>query len=1461
MIADYDKRLFQNPMIIYFMNLHNLFACSRRGVNPLLASLRVTFFTLLIVLSGITIAHGQATFKAVPLDCGGWFSGYDQANDGTLYGFGDVFGAWRSDVVPGQPNQLGYKWEYLNWSIPENAVAGIAIAVQEDDSNVVYYASTKSLFKSVNRGVTWSKLLGDLADRLTEDGRIRGSSPLMIRTNNPNEIWYAGPRTSLTGTLWRSQDGGTSWDKMGGTAFDGNPSTLARTIHNIPQFPNQIWVGSTDGLHVSVDGGNNFTKVGSLALQNVGMIARYPTNVAGATAGTGLVARANSGGGISRITYTDVNNVSTYTVTNSTTFDINFQYPTGLQIFSDGRASAWTTSADRHGVSTAANGGLHFVRTATSVNPITVPIWTDFDTLAARTRPDFGTDMVIECKLNPGRWYMTGGGAPMYSEDSGSSWQYFPNQNGIAAVKTYRGNVSRFNPNVLYFPASDVGGVIVTDGGASGDAQFTPHRSYKTLMGSFTIMEGPNPTNLVYAGLDQGLDKSILLKSNDSGATWTQTDITSSGLDLSRDGILKSVMSLNDANDFLVVLASGTGKDGTITPGTINPGVWRTTNGGASFTKVNGLPHASLQTGHRYDGQPCFIERDAVLPNVRYFASRGLNLKKSNDGGSNWVDATHPFPNPAGGFFWAWSFMADPVRSNELWAAGDFAGIKRSINGGASWTSTAQYINAKWVSSNNGRIAAWGKKAGDSLERIYYSSDNGVTFNPLTDSTRNFFGVQGLTVDNFGNVWVSWNSVTRIKPTLPVIVPAQIALGVQGSPLSYALVTSGDPTSFTLSSGSLPPGVTFNTTTGVLSGTPSATGTFTPSFTASNAFGASPVVSMTITISAPILPVITSSLSSTGTQGLPFLYQIVATNSPASYSASGLPVGLSINTTTGLISGTPSVSGSVNITIGATNLAGTDLEVLSISLTPTFVISGTVTLGGNPLSGVTITDNLGNIAQTGVNGTYSLIRSGGGYTITPSLLSHTFAPVSVSGTLSANLPNQNFVATFVPPTYEGFDYTAGTSVLANKNGGTQWGGSWNSLSNGVSSPGFTYTSGANTLSTTGNRGNFRNNVESFRSLSTSYATGTYWLSFIARSTNPGVNWGGLSLFDNASERFFIGQRTGQSVWGIERGGSGSASSTASTGSSTFIVVKLVLQSGNDSVFFWTNPSLSAIPTDGSAVQLINTADFSFNRIRVSHGLGSGQFLELDEIRLGNSFAEVAPLATPAPVITAGQSASGTQGDAFSYTVTATNSPTSWALISGMPAGLSLNVATGAITGTPSVSGTFTPSFTATNAGGTSATQTVTINLSPSLTLLQIFRSDQGLAANGSQDLETPATDDIENLLKFAFNMIGAGAGQALELDIPNSQMVSPSGNAGLPMSTLDVNGRLATTYIRRKESSNPGVTYVVEYSNTLEVGSWSENASATVSVTSIDGLFERVIQTDDQIIPRRFVRVKVIATP
>ncbi|MBP84122.1 MAG: hypothetical protein CMO61_09800 [Verrucomicrobiales bacterium] len=80
-------------------------------------------------------------------------------------------------------------------------------------------------------------------------------------------------------------------------------------------------------------------------------------------------------------------------------------------------------------------------------------------------------------------------------------------------------------------------------------------------------------------------------------------------------------------------------------------------------------------------------------------------------------------------------------------------------------------------------------------------------------------------------------------------------------------------------------------------------------------------------------PVISSPLTAQGIAGRNFLYQITAQNVPRSFALGGtVPPGMTIDTTTGVINWTPSISESVSVSISATNPAGTNTKTLVIEV-------------------------------------------------------------------------------------------------------------------------------------------------------------------------------------------------------------------------------------------------------------------------------------------------------------------------------------------------------------------------------------------------------------------------------------------------------------------------------------------------------------------------------------------------
>ncbi len=147
-------------------------------------------------------------------------------------------------------------------------------------------------------------------------------------------------------------------------------------------------------------------------------------------------------------------------------------------------------------------------------------------------------------------------------------------------------------------------------------------------------------------------------------------------------------------------------------------------------------------------------------------------------------------------------------------------------------------------------------------------------------------------------------------------------------------------------------------------------------------------------VSSP--PVITSSLTDSGDCNTSYSYQIVATNSPTGYTATGLPTGLNINTSTGEITGIPTSTGLHNVTITASNASGTDTEILALTInaaTPT--VSLQVALANVTENGISYTISVDGLDCA--TSSYSVELSvtggtapGGDYTFTsPTTLSFT----------------------------------------------------------------------------------------------------------------------------------------------------------------------------------------------------------------------------------------------------------------------------------------------------------------------------------------------------------------------------------------------------------------------------------------------------------------------------------------
>jgi alpha-tubulin suppressor-like RCC1 family protein len=169
---------------------------------------------------------------------------------------------------------------------------------------------------------------------------------------------------------------------------------------------------------------------------------------------------------------------------------------------------------------------------------------------------------------------------------------------------------------------------------------------------------------------------------------------------------------------------------------------------------------------------------------------------------------------------------------------------------------------------------------------------------------------------------VSWNFTT--VPLTLGITASTLAEGLVGYIYKSTLSATGGipPYHWSISSGTLPAGFRLNSSTGVLSGIPAAdyTGSITFRVTDSNNIAATKALSLII--NNDLLSVTTAALADSYV-GTPCNQTLTGFGGKPPYSWSvvtgTLPAGLSLNTSTGVISGTPTITGSSNFTIKVTD--------------------------------------------------------------------------------------------------------------------------------------------------------------------------------------------------------------------------------------------------------------------------------------------------------------------------------------------------------------------------------------------------------------------------------------------------------------------------------------------------------------------------------------------------------------
>jgi photosystem II stability/assembly factor-like uncharacterized protein len=504
-------------------------------------------------------------------------------------------------------------------------------------------------------------------DRWTTSGPpgSEAVSTIMLAPTAPTIVYAASESKVL-----RSANGGARWTGTS-TNLRGTP---IRALAVDPTNEGIVYVGTENGVFKSVDGGASWMALneglpapaasGIEGPDSVGALAIDPTNPATVYAGATGVFKSTDGGAH----WTASNTGLTRCFVDDITLPCSV---TTLAI--DGTAPATLYAGATIGVFKSVDGGAHWVFlntgadmpvTALMIAPTTpatiyVGIWnhgvlesTDGGATWTRTNASLSETDIFTLAVHPTTptTVYSGTRAGVFqSADGGTTWTAI--NTGLTDLSIATLAIDSTQPTSLY--AGTPRGVFKsTNGGASW--ALLPTGLSQAKVSALAI--DPLHPSVVYASDAAG----DIFKSVDGGERWSP---------LHTKFINASIMTLAIDPQNPAVTYAGTVRS---LHRTIGGGIFKSTDGGASWTAINaGLPDALIGV----------LAIDPKTPNVLYAGTDSHGVFKSSNGGESWATV-----NVSDLYTSVRALAIDPITPTTVYAGTRYCRVFKTIDGGASWT-------------------------------------------------------------------------------------------------------------------------------------------------------------------------------------------------------------------------------------------------------------------------------------------------------------------------------------------------------------------------------------------------------------------------------------------------------------------------------------------------------------------------------------------------------------------------------------------------------------------------------------------------------------------------------------------------------------------------------------------------------------------------------------------------------
>ena len=537
-----------------------------------------------------------------------------------------------------------------------------------------------------------------------------------------------------------------------------------------------------------------------------------------------------------------------------------------------------------------------------------------------------------------------------------------------------------------------------------------------------------------------------------------------------------------------------------------------------------------------------------------------------------------------------------------------------------------------------------------------------------------------LTVNNAGPVFTA--------APINLTTAAGVAMAAYQAPAA----TDANGDAITYSASGMPVGMAFNASTRTFSGTPTANGSFTVTYTATDIHGGATHATFTVTVTnaAPVFSAVPPNVSVMSSVAMAAYQLPVATDANGdaiTYSASGLPPGLSFNASTRTVSGTPTTMGTYTVTCKATDSRGAATQV-------SFVITVTAYVQPPPVYHGTLTNRTGVIGGASLN----LALPSGAFT------------ESDGGALA-------YTAMVLIPAHDQDYPVGGGTDVGTRTIAAQW--------VALSTVGLSINGANGTI--TGVPTTLDYNISTVGSGTIQHDT-SYQIEITATNAQNGSATGSFTLTNSYAPPAAVGTLANHTVNPASGAVVEVAAGTFSDPYNHGLSYQATLSSGAalPSGLTWSGTSfnvgalaagsytIKVIATDG----LGRTASANFT-LTVNN---AGPAFSASPTNL-STLASVAMTAYQAPAAT------DANGDALTYSA------------SNLPPGITFNAATRTFSGTPTALGTWTVTYTVTDGHGATASKTFTITSTNAVPVFSASPANQVVMASVAMAYQAPAATD------------------------------------------------------------------------------------------------------------------------